>query len=48
MSEAAGRVVVLGGTSGIGLASAQQLVRAGHQVTIAGRAPDGSAELWRR
>jgi len=39
MSEAAGRVVVLGGTSGIGLASAQQLVRAGHQVTIAGRDP---------
>lgn len=39
MSEAAGRVGVLGGTSGIGLASAQQLVRAGHQVTIAGRDP---------
>ena len=34
------RTVVIGGTSGIGLATARQLAAAGHQVTIVGRSAE--------
>ena len=40
MSLKGARVVVVGGSSGIGLAAARQALEAGAEVTIAGRSPD--------
>lgn len=40
MELASQRVIVMGGSSGIGLASARMLVEAGAEVTITGRDPD--------
>ena len=37
------RAVVIGGTSGIGLAAAIELCRAGAQVWVTGRTPDKAA-----
>lgn len=40
MSLKGARVIVVGGSSGIGLAAAQQILEAGAEVTIVGRSPD--------
>lgn len=39
------RVVVVGGTSGMGLGAVRAAVQAGAQVVVAGRRPDGAREL---
>jgi len=42
------RTVVVGGTSGIGLATAERLLNAGHEVTIAGRSAERLEQAAKR
>lgn len=44
MSENTQRTVIVGGTSGIGLAAAQLLLERGHEVVVAGRDPERLAQ----
>ncbi|WP_067681456.1 SDR family oxidoreductase [Nocardia miyunensis] len=39
------RIVIMGGTSGIGLAAANRLTAAGHEVTVTGRDPEKLARV---
>jgi NAD(P)-dependent dehydrogenase (short-subunit alcohol dehydrogenase family) len=39
------RIVIMGGTSGIGLAAADRLTAAGHEVTVTGRDPEKLARV---